>query len=58
MIRTARVVPILAALLLLYFMNATAAWVALLTIFGGVMIRRRRSCEGPGKSLTTASEEG
>lgn len=57
MIRTARVILILAALLLLYFMNATAAWAALLTMFVCVMTRRRASCMGlPGRSVT-ASEE-
>lgn len=58
MIRHARAVLVLAALLLLYGMNSTAAWVALVTLFVYVMTRRHRSrVDLPGRPLT-ASEEG
>jgi len=55
--RIARVMPILAALLLLYSMNATAAWAALLTMFVFAMTRRRPSWLGlPGPSLPNREE--
>jgi len=41
--RRARAMFLLAALLLLYAMSPTAAWVLLVTVFGWVKIRRHRS---------------
>jgi len=58
MIRRAYAVLVLAALLLLYLMNATAAWVALVTTFVWVMTRRRRPCVDPPARPLTASEGG
>jgi hypothetical protein len=58
MLRTARVILILAALVLLYCMNATVAWGVLLIMFVCVMTKRRRSCVSLPVRPRPASEEG